>query len=56
LVLNEHEKVLMIRMPEVPKIIEVNFAETDFDPTGLGEPFFPPVFAAVSNALYQATS
>lgn len=23
--------------------------------TGLGEPLFPPTFAAVSNALYKAT-
>ena len=29
--------------------------ENEEDPTGLGEPLFPPVFAAVSNALYKTT-
>lgn len=45
----------MIRMREAPKAIEVHFVENQIDPTGLGEPMFPPVFAALSNALYRAT-
>ncbi len=45
----------MIRMNEAPKSIEVYFVENDFDPTGMGEPAFPPVFAAVANSLYRAT-
>lgn len=45
----------MIRMSEAPKVIETYFVENDFDPTGMGEPAFPPVFAAVANALYRAT-
>jgi len=44
----------MIRMGEVPKKIEVYFVQNDIDPTGLGEPPFPPVFGAVANALYKA--
>jgi len=44
----------MIRMNEAPKKIEVHFVENDLDPTGLGEPPFPPVFGAVANALYKA--
>ncbi|MBA4744500.1 MAG: xanthine dehydrogenase family protein molybdopterin-binding subunit [Muricauda sp.] len=44
----------MIRMTEAPKEIEVYFVESDIDPTGLGEPTFPPIFAAVANALYKA--
>jgi isoquinoline 1-oxidoreductase subunit beta len=28
--------------------------QNDIDPTGLGEPPFPPVFGAVANALYKA--
>jgi isoquinoline 1-oxidoreductase beta subunit len=43
----------MIRMHEAPKKIEVTFVDNDIDPTGLGEPPFPPVFGAVANALYQ---
>lgn len=45
----------MIRQKEAPKAIEVHFVKNEFDPTGLGEPLFPPVFAAVANALYKAT-
>lgn len=45
----------MIRMSEAPKKIDVHFVQNDIDPTGLGEPTFPPVFAALANALYQAT-
>ena len=45
----------MIRMHEVPRSIEVHFVENDIDPTGLGEPPFPPVFGAVANALYKNT-
>lgn len=44
----------MIRMNEAPKKIEVHFVQNDIDPTGLGEPPFPPVFGAVANALYKA--
>jgi len=43
----------IIRMHEAPKTIEVYFVENDIDPTGLGEPPFPPVFGAVANALYK---
>lgn len=45
----------MIRHNEAPKKIEVHFVQNDIDPTGLGEPPFPPVFGAVANALYKAT-
>lgn len=45
----------IIRHNEAPKKIEVYFVESDVDPTGLGEPPFPPVFGAVANALYKTT-
>ncbi len=45
----------LIRHNEAPKQIEVYFVENDIDPTGLGEPPFPPVFGAVANALYKNT-
>ncbi len=45
----------MIRMKEAPEQIEVHFVENKIDPTGLGEPTFPPIFGAVANALYRAT-
>jgi isoquinoline 1-oxidoreductase subunit beta len=45
----------IIRHNEAPKKIDVHFVQNDIDPTGLGEPPFPPVFGAVANALYKAT-
>ncbi|MEZ2415550.1 molybdopterin cofactor-binding domain-containing protein [Muriicola sp. E247] len=49
------DRYRMIRMSEAPKNIEVYFVENEIDPTGLGEPTYPPVFASVANALYKAT-
>lgn len=51
---NNFDTYRMIRQKEAPKSIEVHFVKNDIDPTGLGEPLFPPVFAAVANALYKA--
>lgn len=45
----------IIRHREAPKKIEVHFVKSEVSPTGLGEPPFPPVFAALANALYKAT-
>ncbi|MGR3809756.1 molybdopterin cofactor-binding domain-containing protein [Jiulongibacter sp. NS-SX5] len=45
----------MIRHNEAPKKVDVHFVESTVDPTGLGEPPFPPVFGAVANALYKTT-
>ena len=52
---NNFHQYRMIRQKEAPKSVEVHFVENEEDPTGLGEPLFPPVFAAVANALYKAT-
>lgn len=45
----------MIRMSEAPRAIDVHFVQNDIDPTGMGEPPFPPIFGAVANAMYKAT-
>ena len=45
----------MIRHHEAPKKIDVHFVQNEIDPTGLGEPPFPPVFGAVANALFKTT-
>lgn len=52
---NNLNQYRIIRHSEAPKSIEVHFVKNEHDPTGLGEPLFPPIFAAVSNALYKAT-
>jgi isoquinoline 1-oxidoreductase subunit beta len=43
----------IIRHNEAPRQIDVHFVKNEIDPTGLGEPPFPPVFGAVANALYK---
>lgn len=53
---NNFHQYRMIRMSEAPKRIDVHFVENEIDPTGLGEPTFPPVFGALANALYKATN
>lgn len=52
---NNFHQYRMIRQKVALKAIEVHFVQNEIDPTGLGEPLFPPIFATVSNALYQAT-
>lgn len=52
---NNFHSYRIIRMHEAPKKVEVHFVQNDIDPTGLGEPPFPPVFGAVANALYKST-
>jgi isoquinoline 1-oxidoreductase beta subunit len=45
----------MIRMREAPKEIDVHFVQNEINPTGMGEPPFPPIFGALANAMYKAT-
>lgn len=52
---NNFHNYRMIRQKDAPRAVEVHFVKNEHDPTGLGEPLFPPVFAAVANALYKAT-
>jgi isoquinoline 1-oxidoreductase beta subunit len=49
------DKYRLIRHSEAPKSIEVHFVKNNIDPTGLGEPPFPPIMGALANALYKAT-
>ncbi|MCW5911830.1 MAG: xanthine dehydrogenase family protein molybdopterin-binding subunit [Cyclobacteriaceae bacterium] len=52
---NNFHQYRLIRHREAPRSIDVHFVKSDVDPTGLGEPPFPPVIGALANALYKAT-
>ena len=52
---NNFDGYRQIRHAEAPKSIDVHFVENNIDPTGLGEPPYPPVMGAIANALYRAT-
>jgi isoquinoline 1-oxidoreductase beta subunit len=48
------DKYPLPRMPVSPEV-NVHFVQSDFSPTGLGEPAFPPAVPAICNAIYAAT-
>ncbi len=49
------DKYQVMRHSDAPRAIEVHFVKNEIDPTGLGEPPFPPIMGAIANALYRAT-
>ena len=51
---NFHEYPLL-RMPSTPPLIHAHFIESDFPPSGCGEPALPPLAPAVCNAIFSLT-
>ena len=51
---NNFDTYRLIRISEAPEV-EIHFVKNEIDPTGLGEPPFPPAAPAFANAVYKAT-
>jgi isoquinoline 1-oxidoreductase subunit beta len=44
----------LLRIAHAPQV-DVHFVDSDFSPTGVGEPALPPVAPAICNAIFAAT-
>lgn len=45
----------ILRIPFTPSIVEAYFIQSDFSPTGMGEPAIPAMAPATANAIFAAT-
>jgi len=45
----------ILRMRNAPVNVQAHFIQSEYDPTGLGEPVLPPLMPAVTNAIFAAT-
>jgi isoquinoline 1-oxidoreductase subunit beta len=45
----------LLRMPQTPELDTLFLEPADVNPSGAGEPSMPPLLAAVSNAIFNAT-
>ena len=44
----------VLRIEDSPKVV-THFIQSEYSPTGLGEPALPPLAPAVTNAIFAAT-
>lgn len=54
IVQNNFDSYPLLRIAHAPKV-EPYFIDSDFTPTGVGEPALPPVAPAIANAIFAAT-
>lgn len=52
---NNFHQYPLLRIKNAPPVVEAHFIQSDYDPTGAGEPALPPLAPAVANAIFAAT-
>ena len=45
----------ILRIKDAPPVVESHFINSEFEPTGLGEPTYAPVAPAIANAVFNLT-
>ena len=48
------DKYPILRITKTPKVVS-HFIQSDYTPTGIGEPALPPLAPAIANAIFAAT-
>ena len=45
----------LLKIAGAPEVVDVHFIQSEYPPTGLGEPALPPLIPAVANAIFDAS-
>lgn len=50
-----YDEYKLLRMPDIPKTVEVHITDRKVEAGGVGEPVYPAIAPAIANGIFQAT-